>query len=99
MVTTPVVPARAGDTRTNKDYEFVPAINLTIDDTTSDFFPQVDGFDHLAMRNPHFSGNNESSSKGRFLYSTAFEKAGSVISWTPMLLLGSVPSIIKKSIF
>jgi len=29
---------------------------------------RVDGFDHPAMRNPHFSDNDEFSSKGKFLY-------------------------------
>ena len=28
----------------------------------------VNGFDHPVMRNPHFSGKDESSSKGKFLY-------------------------------
>jgi len=63
-----VDPNRAGDTRIKKDYGFVPAINLTIGNTKLDFYPQVDGFDHPAMRNPHFSGKDESSSKGKFLY-------------------------------
>ena len=61
-------PARAGDTRSRIEHGFVPAIKLTIDNTTLDFYPMVDGFDHPAMRNPHFSGNDESSSKGKFLY-------------------------------
>ena len=60
--------SRAGDTRTKKDYGFVPAINRTVGDAKLNFYPQVDGFDHPAMRNPHFSGKDESSSKAKFLY-------------------------------
>ena len=60
--------SRAGDTRTKKDHGFVPAINLTIVNTKLDFYLQVEGFDHPAMRNPHLSGKDESSSKGKFLY-------------------------------
>ena len=47
--------SRAGYTRTKKYYGFVPAINLTIVNTKLDFYLQVEGFDHPAMRNPHHS--------------------------------------------
>ena len=63
-----IPPARVGDTRTRIDHGFLLTINLTIDNTTLDFYPMVDGFDHPAMRNPHFSVKDESSSKGKFLY-------------------------------
>ena len=59
---------RDGDTRTKKNYGFIPAVSVSCDGKEINILPSVDGFDHPVTRNPKFTGNDFSFSKGQFLY-------------------------------